>query len=372
MKLLLTRIPRISPTLFTVPMGTGIASVAISHLGTAREIQIIGFTLFILNVGIFSTLTLAYLLRLLSVPNQLSKDLNHRNDALFFGAVPMALATIVNAAAIYSKGLFGHEASSLVLTLWVSDLILAAVAGAIVPYAMFTRHQNRFEHLSVFWLIPIVPAEVTAASGGLIIPLLPEVHRQALWIGSLLAFSLSVPLALGVLTLVFLKFATHGIPRANFAASAWIAIGPLGTGALALVELTHDVQANWFHALPVIGPAMDAIGLIGGIVLWGYGLWWWVVAVALSIKLLAQNSRFDMGWWAFTFPLGVFNLATYAIGIDFRIMSFKIFAYAQTGLLCFIWLTVALKTPGWLRANLKAEGQPIEARDHKTQSSVAA
>ena len=358
--------PRISPAYFTVPMGTGITSIAISHVSTAGAWLVIGTAISGLNAVIFAALVLGYLWRLCVVPEQLKLDLANPHDALFFGAVPMALATLVNATAIFSHAIFHKTPAPALLIGWGIDLCLAIASGAVVPYLMFTRHANRFENLSVFWLIPVVPAEVTAASGGVLLPLLPAGDREAIWILSMIAFSLSVPLALGILTLLFLKFATHSIPLARQGASAWIAVGPLGTGALAIVELTHELSASWLNNIPMVVGAAGALGLIAGLVLWGYGLWWWAIAVAISWRLLKQSSAFDMGWWAFTFPLGVFNLASYEIGAVYSIEFFRLFALAQTALLALAWVVVTANTARWVLSRpTRVRPLKLEATDHQ-------
>jgi tellurite resistance protein TehA-like permease len=50
--------------------------------------------------------------------------------------------------------------------------------------------------------------------------------------------------------------------------------------------------------------------VIGGLVLWGYGTWWLVMAASITLTYLRDGLPFNMGWWGFTFPLGVYTLAT--------------------------------------------------------------
>ncbi|MDA8396865.1 MAG: C4-dicarboxylate ABC transporter [Actinomycetota bacterium] len=336
------RIPtRIPPALFTATMGTGITSVVASHLSNAAPVRWLGMVLFALNAILFATLTGLYVLRLRHDRRQLARDLEHPRDALFFGAVPMGLATLVNAAAVYLPRILHHVPVIGLTTAWGIDVALAAITGLAVPYYMFARHSGKTAEVSVFWLLPLVPAEVAAASGGLLLGLLPPGYREAVWVISMVSFSLSVPIALSVLALIFQRYALHGLPPNTQAASANIAIGPLGTGSLALVELARDFNPAWFHAGPGAHAAAVLLGVVGGLFLWGYGLWWWILALMAAARLFAQNHRFDVGWWGLTFPLGVFTLAGYAIGAYYSISAFTIIAMLQSVILVATWAVVA-------------------------------
>ncbi len=50
-------------------------------------------------------------------------------------------------------------------------------------------------------------------------------------------WALSVPIALSILVVLLLRMAIHKLPHANMAASSWLALGPIGTGALGLMTL---------------------------------------------------------------------------------------------------------------------------------------
>ncbi|MDA8116451.1 MAG: C4-dicarboxylate ABC transporter [Actinomycetota bacterium] len=332
---------RIPPALFTATMGTGITSVVAAHLSSATPVRWLGMALFAINAALFAALVGLYLARLRHDRRQLLKDMEHPRDALFFGAVPMGFATLVNASAIYLPRLLHHVPVIGLTGAWGIDVAMAALSGLAVPYYMFTRHSGHTAEVSVFWLLPLVPSEVAAASGGLLIGILPPGYREAVWVISLVSFALSVPIALSVLALVFQRFALHGLPPNTQAASANIAIGPLGTGSLALVELAKDFNPAWFHAGAGAHSAAVLLGVVGGLILWGYGLWWWILALMAAARLFVENHRFDVGWWGLTFPLGVFTLSGYAIGAYYSIGAFTVIAIVQSAILVATWAVVA-------------------------------
>ncbi|MDA3921232.1 MAG: fluoride efflux transporter CrcB [Salinisphaera sp.] len=68
------------------------------------------------------------------------------------------------------------------------------------------------------------------------------------------------------------------------AVSSWLSFGPLGTGALGLLTLGTAAQiALTGDAGTAIAQAAYGVGIIGATLLWGYGLWWLVIAVLATL-----------------------------------------------------------------------------------------
>jgi tellurite resistance protein TehA-like permease len=143
-----------------------------------------------------------------------------------------------------------------------------------------------------------------------------------------------VPLALAILAILFLRLATAKLPGKELAVSGWLTIGPLGTGSLAATLLGRAGEAHGF--LPV--------GLVIGLVLWAYGAWWWIIGIFGTLYHARRTLPFNMGWWGFTFPLGVYTAATYVLASVMNCTAFLVIAAMLTILLIALWLTVLLYT----------------------------
>lgn len=86
------------------------------------------------------------------------------------------------------------------------------------------------------------------------------------------------------------------------------------------------------HALgPESGNAFYYAGFLIGILLWAFGLVWLFFAMASVLK--TRRFPFSLGWWAFTFPLGVYATCTCQLG---REMPSKFFLVLGT--VCFLFL----------------------------------
>jgi tellurite resistance protein TehA-like permease len=65
------------------------------------------------------------------------------------------------------------------------------------------------------------------------------------------------------------------------------------------------------HVFPSLGGLPNAVhagdvfylvGLLGGLILWGFALVWFIVAIIMIAT--AVSFPFNMGWWGFIFPVG--------------------------------------------------------------------
>jgi C4-dicarboxylate transporter/malic acid transport protein len=332
-------IRQFTPNWFTVNMGTGIFSLLLAQLPGPLWLHAAGAALWGINIALFALFSLLYVARWALYPREAMRIFGHPVMPMFLGAIPMGLATVVNGTIAFA------HAPGTALWLWCVDAGLAVLVGLGVPFAMFTQQTHKLESMTGVWLLPIVASEVAAASaGGLAAHLAGAAALNVLLAGYVL-WALSVPLALSVLVILFLRLVLHKLPHRDMAVTAWLALGPLGTGALALLVLGHAAPAILAPAgLADAGLVAHGLGLIGGLLLWGYGAWWLLMAVACTLTYVPRGLPFNMGWWGFTFPLGVFTAATFALAAQTGLTFFTILAVVQTAVVGGFWLVVSLRT----------------------------
>lgn len=351
-------IRQFTPNWFTATMGTGILALCLNQwpLPFAGQ-HLLATGLWLFNIGLFTLFTLLYAARWVMFPQGARRIFDHSVMSMFFGAIPMGLVTIINGFLAFGIPLIGRDlAVGIAVPLWWADVAMSLACGLGIPFLMFTRHDHAMERMTAVWLLPIVAAEVAAASGAQLIPFLGDAHMAlTVMMLSYALWAYSVPLALSLLVILFLRLVLHKLPHRDMAASGCLALGPIGTGALGLLLLGADApHLAAAVGLPALGPVAQGLGLIGGVALWGYGVWWFALAVLTTLRYLrGEGMPFNLGWWGFTFPLGVYTAATLALAHQTGLALFSVIGGGFILLLAALWLTVASRTVlGALRGTL--------------------
>jgi C4-dicarboxylate transporter/malic acid transport protein len=335
-----------TPNWFTVTMGTGVLALALNQFVDAVPgLHWIALGLWAFNIALFALFSALYGARWIFYFSEARRIFAHSVASMFFGAIPMGLVTIINGFVVFGIPLWGHVALTIAHVLWWIDVAMSVACGLLIPFFMFTRQDHSMERMTAVWLLPIVAAEVAAASGGLLVPHLPVSEGYGVLLLSYMLWAMSVPLAMSILVILVLRLALHKLPEREMAVSGWLALGPIGTGALGLLLLGADAPQVFAAAgLASVGDVAFGIGVIGGTIFWGYGLWWLLLAVLKTISHARGGLPFNLGWWGFTFPLGVYSLATLALAHATHLVFFSFAGAAFVAGLAACWIVVAART----------------------------
>jgi len=340
-------IRQFTPNWFTATMGTGILALALNQFPFPVDgLKSVAQALWFVNIAIFMLCAAMYAARWVFFFDGAKRIFQHSVMCMFFGAIPMGLATIINGFLAFGTQHWGDAAVQIASWLWWLDAAMALASAWLVPYLMFTRQDHSLQSMTAIWLLPIVAAEVAAASGGLLIGHLePGAHATSILYVSYALWGTSVLPALGILVILFLRMVLHKLPKRDMAVSSWLSLGPIGTGALGLLVLGEQAE-RLFANTPTAGLGMAAhgVGIVGAAILWGYGMWWLVLAVLITLRYVREGLPFNMGWWAFTFPIGVFSVATLTLARATGVGMFEGFGAFFVVLLAVFWLIVTGRT----------------------------
>jgi C4-dicarboxylate transporter/malic acid transport protein len=340
-------IRQFTPNWFAATMGTGVLALALAQLPVhIPGIHAFAEGLWLFNIGLFILFAVLYGARWVMYFDEARRIFGHSTVSMFFGTIPMGLATIINGFLVFGVPRWGSDMVQVAEVLWWIDVAMALGFGVIIPYLMFTRQDHSIDQMTAVWLLPVVAAEVAAASGGLLAPYLSDTVAQFhVLITSYVLWAFSVPVAFSILTILILRMALHKLPHESMAASSWLALGPIGTGALGLLLLGADAPAIFAaNGLARIGEIAEGLGLISGVILWGVGLWWIVMASLITVRYFRAGIPFNLGWWGFTFPLGVYSLATLRLGSMLHLSFFDVAGCVLVVALALMWLLVGTRT----------------------------
>ena len=349
-------IRQFTPNWFAATMGTGILALALPLVpGVGASLHPVGEALWYFNIALFTLFAGLYTARWTMFGHEARRIFGHNTVSMFIGTIPMGLATIINGFLAFGLPRFGAGVIPIAETLWWIDVAMSLACGVAIPYLMFTRHEHSLDGMTAVWLLPVVAAEVAGASGGLLAPHLADAHHQFVVLAtSYVLWAYSVPVAFGILAILILRMALHKLPHESMAASSWLALGPIGTGALGMLVLGSNAPAILAaNGLGQIGAVAQGIGTIAGLLLWGFGLWWLALATLITIRYWRAGIPFNLGWWGYTFPRGVYTVATFKLGTTLQLGFFGIVGTVLTVALAAMWLLVGAKTVagGW-RGNL--------------------
>ncbi len=339
-------IRQFTPNWFAVTMGTGILALALAAFPLPLPgLHAIAEGLWLLDVLLFSLFTGLYAARWLLFYQEAREIFAHATVSMFLGTIPMGLATLINGLLLFGLPRWGEAVLPLALGLWWLDAAMALACGVLIPYLMFTRQAHRIDQMTAVWLLPVVAAEVAAASGGLLVPHLAVSEQFSVLVASYVLWAYSVPVALSLLVILLLRLALHKLPPASMAASSWLALGPIATGALGLLVLGADAPTVFAaHGLAGIGEIAQGLGLLGAVLLWGLGLWWLALAVLVTQRHAREGMPFNLSWWGFTFPLGVYALTTLRLGEALAAPFFTGLGAVLVMVLALLWTLVASRT----------------------------
>ena len=188
---------------------------------------------------------------------------------------------------------------------------LAFAISVIFAYLLFARSEIVHESINGGWFIPPV---VNIVVPMVLVPLVPGASpatARLLLMASYAFWGMGFLLFLLVATTLHYRLVASPLPHAGLAPSLWIGLGPIGVGAITLLKMAAAASA----ALGPQASAIASLSRIGATALWGFGVWWLAAAILLLAGYLRRGPLpYGLGWWAFTFPLGAFTVATLTLG----------------------------------------------------------
>ena len=352
-------------------MGTGIVStILITIPWKASWLYYLSIVFFVLNTCLFSAAFMLSLLRYTIWPEIWSVMIQDATNSLFLGTIPMGFATIVEMWTFVCVPAWGPWAAQVAWALWMLDSAVAiAVTVSLGIMLMSESHQRSLDSITAAQLLPIAATIVAAGTGSEVAEILPNAqHALGTIITCYIMWGMAVPMAFSVLVIYYQRLALHKMPPREVIVSAFLPLGPLGFGGYTILYLgrvAKDVFPKTGTIDPMAGRFAYVAGFFIALIMWGWGLLWFAFALASIYK--ARSFPFNMGWWGFTFPLGVYSVSTMLIGEELPSLFFRVLGTILGTAVIVLWVVIALRTAqgAWqghlfnapCLANLKKEHQ---------------
>lgn len=302
------RLPYMPVTFFAIVMGLGGTSLAWLRAATFLGAPpIVGIVLFWVSLGVFVAVAVAYAAKTILHFTAVQAELRHPIRLAFVPTASISLLILATASL--------EIAPNLSAALWWVGMILQFALTLFVMSSWLTHPTFAMGHVTPAWFIPTV--------GMVVVPLAGVSHGpvELSWF----AFSAGVLFWLGLLPVVLNRLFLHEQPvPPMLLPTLAVLVAPPAVAFLALQrlhgsELTDTVRMLFYAAL------------------------FFFVLLVLQFGRL-RRLPFFLSWWAYTFPLAAFSVATTVMTQYFETSAFDAAAWAGLVLVTALVLLIAFRT----------------------------
>ncbi|ANP74791.1 C4-dicarboxylate ABC transporter [Agreia sp. Leaf244] len=334
----------ITPNWYASVMGTGIvanaaATLPLQFAGLRAAATVVWVIASVLLVALTAATVMHW------VTNRETARTHHLNPVMahFYGAPAMALLTVGAGTILLGRDVLGEQtAVAIDAVLWALGTIMGLATAVAVPYLTFTKFTVSADSAFGGWLMPIVPPMVSASTGALLIPYLPEGQaRLTMLLACYGMFGLSLLASLIVITLIWSRLTTHKIGAAAMVPTLWIVLGPLGQSVTAVNLLGGNAHLATTTSL---ADALQAFGVIYGVPVLGFAALWAALALAITVRTAREHLPFSLTWWSFTFPVGTCVTGLTGVALHTGSVAFQVAAVFAFAALLTAWAVVAVRT----------------------------
>ncbi|CAG5140659.1 uncharacterized protein ALTATR162_LOCUS756 [Alternaria atra] len=339
-----------SPSWFSVTMGTGIVSLLLVAIPFKADwLYWLAVVFFGLNTILFACAFSVSVFRYVVYPEIWTVMIADSVNSLFLGTIPMGFATLVSAWCSLCIPYWGPWATTFAWVCWMIDSVVAvSVTISLTVLLISASDRQALDRITAAQLLPIAASIVAAGTGARVAEHLPNPqHALGTIIASYVMWGMSTPLAMTVLVMYYTRLALHKLPPREIVVSSFLPLGPLGMGGYSITYLGSVSrrifpETEFFSDIPVAGDIFFVLGVFVALIMWAFGLTWLCFALASIYK--SRPFPFNMGWWGFTFPLGVMALSTMELGNVFPSLVFRVLGTIFAVAVILLWCVVAVGT----------------------------
>jgi tellurite resistance protein TehA-like permease len=330
-------------------MGTGVVSLLLAAIPFKADwIYWLAVVFFGLNTILFAGAFSISIARYTLYPEIWTVMIADTANSLFLGTIPMGFATLISAWCSLCIPYWGPWAVTFAWVCWIIDSVVAVAVTILLPVMLISAsNRQALDRITAAQLLPIAASIVAAGTGARVAEHLHPEQALGTILASYVLWGISTPLAMTVLVMYYTRLALHKLPPREIVVSSFLPLGPLGMGGYTLTILGGICrrvlpQTEPFSDLPIAGDVLFVLGVFIALIMWAFGLTWLCFALASIYK--SRPFPFNMGWWGFTFPLGVMALSTLEFGRIFPSIFFKVLGTIFTCAVILLWCVVAIGT----------------------------
>jgi C4-dicarboxylate transporter/malic acid transport protein len=235
------------------------------------------------------------------------------------------------------------------MSLWCLGVTLHFVFSFAVLFIVFRGEHVGLDHVTPAQFIPAVGLVVMPLAGGPLLAHMDGAWREWALTINIIGLGAGSMMYLGLLGLTLQRHYLHKPAPGVLTPTVWIHLAPIGVIPVSLMNVVEQLPYS----------AAREVATVLMLLVWGFGVWWLVMASLLTLAARAAGQLpFSLSWWGFTFPVGAFVgeslrlsqtlgwSCTYAIGV------------AAWLLLCFFWVITLYRTVRGVASGAIFQPQP--------------
>ncbi len=267
------------------------------------------------------------------------KEWRHSSLIQFYSAISIA-------AAICATGLLNvplpfiseSTAYMLAVVFWWIACLVGMFFIFFTPYKVITGNHAEPRRALGFWFLPPVGLFVLVFAGNFLAMHIRNVsYLRSLLLFNILVLGVAIALTVIIYTIFIFRSFFYNFPRRDVAPSFMIGVAPVGVSIIAINTILPVIKKAGLTMvnLSILSPLVKIVSLL----LWGFGLWWLIVAVAvISTYFITQGIPVTLGYWAFIFPPAAYVIASLIIAKKLNLIFVKEVAIVLTVLLIIGWV----------------------------------
>ncbi|CAL1707974.1 unnamed protein product [Somion occarium] len=334
---------------FPIGMGTGAVYVCLAgiHPHPGLPLTMVETVFYFLNIALFLLNSTTLLLQLILYPRQAKRLITDPSKGIFVPLIVLSFATIIIGTINYVLPT-GHVSPTFIYCLfWIY-----VGFGLLVCFPMLMIWFNKPHDLKTFtpaWAFLVFPMMLVGVVAFNVLRVLPPEDPRAL--GVLLTGyvfqGLGFFMTFFYICIYIIRIMTTGFLEGHQANGAFVACGPPGFTALALINLAEqgqDILAAHNLVSKSAGEIWYASSVLAGLLLFGLAVFFFLFGALPYWFKLHKHLDEILGCWALTFPNVGWILTIGKLGDIFHLQGFYVWNLVMVILMCATWLILFFLT----------------------------